>query len=384
MTVQRDLSAENLKELADLETKPDEPNPDFLARAKILRDGDPKPNADENNRIKVLLQRFGNRKQKHSGRKISPPLPSFIVDEKFRHAAIPVTHALRTHIPSIDDAIVNNIYLLSTSDAKEEFWGSFFIEIGELIPRIQASNWTRLEQGLVKPFEQLALPYKTANSIGGYKGFASEILAALRGAASVGRPIVRLPPAYKRIDPRYATVPDKSKGAAPGAKQLVQDIDRTELLGRVKYYIEVKADTHTAVQKHGKWESDQIKKYKEVIQSINTEYAEARALANPDPNSRAARLQQKTEKRYRVPVVEITNPQGWFELFTAGTADMYGRAGVWLFIDGQRFSSLDLRIMVEHIKPHLAKIDPAKFPKPADFEREPLPKLEAGYSSSVV
>ena len=112
-------------------------------------------------------------------------------------------------------------------------------------------------QNLSGLFDQLALPYQNKNSVGGYKGMASEIIAALRVAAHPAGPAVRIPDSNKPIDPLFATTKDKTVnsatakaattttvttgGVAPppvptSAKLLEQDIDRT---GTVRWWDKV-------------------------------------------------------------------------------------------------------------------------------------------------
>ena len=186
--------------------------------------------------------------------------------------------------------------------------------------------------------------------------------------------------------------------------------------GGIKFYVEVKADSHTARKKHHNYLSPQLKRYLEVIDTIEHKYAEAKSKMGA-LNSKEQKMKAKTDARLRMAAVEITDPSGWIELFgqrplktskvstgstpsggasssgapsgvaspatapvpTRSTIGEYAKDNFWLFIGGQRFSPATLGIIDAHVQGHIAWIDPSKFPAPSAFAGVALPDLSLCY-----
>lgn len=427
--VQRDLDTTALQELVDLEKEPPVANKLNSDRAAALLKKS--PSADEKNRIIAIRKVFAGGKAASPPAALttsttSPPSPTttttapapvptpYVPDPAFLNASHPIVGRIRVKVPTVDDRIIENIERLSqsTTVAGGSYYSTFFTEVDSLLTDVPAAAWVTFSgasQNLAGLFKSLALQYKNDKSVGGYKGMASEILAALRNAALAEEPTVRIPKDYKPISSAFATTKDKTKNtktataapiATPAPRVMVQDVDRTDLfkVSGDKFYVEVKADSHTAVQKHHNYLVPQLKRYLEVIQTINDNYTQV--LSKPDPlSAKEQKMKAKTDPRTRMPAIEITDPTGWLELFQPGgvrasapsggtapappatrsTAAMYSSNGFWLFIGGQRFSPVELGRIDGHVQAHIASINPTKFLAPAAFAAGATPDLAACY-----
>lgn len=282
--------------------------------------------------------------------------------------------SLQGRLPFVKPVCAGNIFELVADGVNgSRHYEDFFGEIGRLTPSISTENWDRFAgtktwfnpkkhrnepvRGLEEQFDKLASEYKNTNSIGGYKGPASEIISAFRAAAQMPLAAIRVPMKYKDIDPGKATTPDKSNTALPGAKTLLQDIDRTERVGADKFYVEVKADAKTADKSHG-WnfaKAPQLKRYEEV--------AETKEAVKPKGGMT------------RHIAIQVTDPSDWVELFLGGTLGMYAARRYWLFVGDQRFSPDELDAIWSHVRPERAAIDKSHFPPPAVFAGGLLPDL---------
>ena len=155
-----------------------------------------------------------------------------------------------------------------------------------------------------------------------YKGACCELLDVFRTMQFRNPDVVKIavPKGHKKFETEdvahYLLV--KPKDADATWKPLMeQDIDRTEVQnGSIKYYIEVKSDVHTAVQKHQKT-TDQLDRIIAVVKN---------------------RMRKPDNKLDRRPAVSIVNPDGWLELFTTNTARNYCKRQFWLFIDNMLIS----------------------------------------------
>lgn len=177
-------------------------------------------------------------------------------------------------------------------------------------------------------FKKLQTDYKTERSIGNYKGAAGEILDALSAVLRDAGSLVKLsiPKGNKGFDRQYLD-------SRSTTNMEDQDIDRTEMrqtatYGHMKFYIEVKADSHTAVEKHICRE--QLYRMKAVVQS-------------------KANNVSKDGIFQRAPAVSIENPLGWLELFTSGVAHIYRVEGFYLIIDGCIFSPGQLMVIDTYV-----------------------------------
>lgn len=156
--------------------------------------------------------------------------------------------------------------------------------------------------------------------IDNYKGACSEILDVFR-AMQIRHPDairIAVPDGHKEFEPTDVAgyLLTKPQGAPDTWKPLLeQDIDRTEVHqgqnGKVKFYIEVKSDVHTAVEKHQKT-TDQLDRIVAVVKN---------------------RARKPGNATIRRAAVSIANPDNWLELFTTPTARNYCKREFWLFID---------------------------------------------------
>lgn len=209
--------------------------------------------------------------------------------------------------------VTENIWRLSQAVAEGgAFYLKFFPMCENLLDRIDQLTGMTTKLRLLDVFKKrLASPYINDKSIGNYKGGAAEVLDALSVVLCQAGPPnkVTIPKHNKAIDAQFVL----QGGLAE------QDIDRTAIYGNTKYYIEVKADCHTAVKKHV-FNSDQMQRMKAVVQSRANKQSKTFGILN------------------RVCAVSILNPDDWLELFTEGTAFIYHLNAFHLFIDGVIFT----------------------------------------------
>jgi hypothetical protein len=181
---------------------------------------------------------------------------------------------------------------------------------------------------------KLAGTYKNKNSLGGWLGGASEILDTVRSLTRQGAIPVRVsvPNADKMFDPDDYLHP---MGSMPQA--LSQDIDRTEVHGNTKYYVEVKADAETAVNKVNSKGVSQLEGIRAVIHNRIARHHNGQTDHSNQDNRRLE------------PAVAITNPVGWLTLLTSGVIKLYYTRGFHLMIDGQIITPANLVLLHENL-----------------------------------
>lgn len=231
--------------------------------------------------------------------------------------------------------VIENVYNLTQHpEVGGDFYNGFFPYAADTLGTVRDDHQFMKLRFKDLIATKLASPYVNEKSLGGYKGAASEILDLLqsiqrwRGNNFVGPGLISIPSANKDFthldfDPTGVTKSETGKGAA---KQdlLEQDIDRTEVINNIKYYIEVKADAHTAVEKHGR-SRKQLLRILAVVRNRQTKRSKTFGVMN------------------REPAVSITDPSGWLELFTSGTAHVYRSMGFHLFVQGLILSPNDIK-----------------------------------------
>jgi hypothetical protein len=197
----------------------------------------------------------------------------------------------------------------------------------------RATRFALLLPGLRDLFIKLSAqtqPGKEGASVGNYKGTVAEMRAALRAIetlSSLRRVVILLPghiPILEGLE-----VPATFTQALNETLRS-QDVDRIEILDEhLEFYVEVKADVDTAIDKHGKqYPDDQLLRYLAVVASDD--------LRAPD-------------SYMRYPAIDIVNPSGWLRLLTAGTGRIYADLGCWLFIGGVSFPPWRLRQICDYV-----------------------------------
>src|SRR5262249_33027780 len=124
----------------------------------------------------------------------------------------------------------------------------------------------------------------------------------------------------------------------------------------VKFYVEVKSDVHTAVQKH-KTDTAQLDR---IVAVVNNRIRTRHGGLTPGKD--------KYEKR--LPAVSIVNPAGWLELFTSGTARNYIKLKFWLIIDGEVLGPDDLEKIDQKVSAAASGGKPYNnnsFPRPSQW-----------------
>ncbi len=226
--------------------------------------------------------------------------------------------------------VADSVYLLGR---KYPLFHEFFAEVQKL--RIEVESLTSFTidiqhvrlRALLRRMVPRPPKYRQPGHIEDYKGACSEILDALRSMRfrHIGEIRISVPVANKTFEATdvaayLLSAPDNA--SVRWKPLLEQDIDRTEVRDKkVKYYIEVKSDVHTAVEKHQKT-TDQLDRILAVINNRN---------------------RKSVKMLTRCPAVSILNPDGWLELFTSNTARNYYTRGFWLFIDNQFISPDKIR-----------------------------------------
>jgi len=223
--------------------------------------------------------------------------------------------------------VTENIYRLGQDDP---FYKDFFDQILDMCDRIAQMKALTLKLRLYDLFHQKIEPeYKNANSLGGYKGGASEVLDTLSSALkSLGPPTkIGIPKGNKSLDKRLVAKEHLLKDTSGEISEIqAQDIDRTEVYGNLKFYIEVKADSHTAVEKHC-GSRGQLMRIKAVVQTREGKESKSYGILQ------------------RHPAVSVTNAAGWLELFTSGAVHIYRTEGFYLFVGGEIFTPAQLTVI---------------------------------------
>lgn len=238
------------------------------------------------------------------------------------------------------DRIIDNIYTLWNTHHGGAYYQSFFQEIIAILGNVPANQIANHKLRLSEIFtSKLTAPYVNDNSLGGYLGGASEILDTVRSLARQGAPpsAVSVPVGHKT----YEQVDWQPLNAnAPVPAQKLSDVDRTEIHGNVKYYIEVKADARTAVHKISTSGVTQLEGIRAVIanRTRRSQMAHPAATHHFNRNGRALR-----------PAMAITNPAGWLELFTTGTIMLYAARQFWLMAGGQIIAPADQQQIYQSI-----------------------------------
>ena len=293
--------------------------------------------------------------------------------------------------------------------------------------------------GLIDQFKKLASAHKGVNSVKAYKGSASEIVAAFHAAAGPGA-TVRVPMNDKDIAPDLATTPNLGSRVRPTPMMTTQDIDRTERIGNDKFYVEVKADAKTAAKSHG-WNIDktpQLKRYQEVMATRNQvnpkdDLRRHIAVEITDPTGWAELFLGGTlglyaqqgfwlfidsqrfspsrlnsiwfhvkpvrnaidKDRFFPPAAFAGNalpdlspcfvdhvdvaPPDWYRFISGQQAKEAIDDGVYIRVGQLWIDPKKLAYIVRTVEPHLAQIDPMKFPEPEDFMSRTAPDLTRSY-----
>jgi hypothetical protein len=343
--IQCDLDGDSLSELSTLETLevPAEPKArsELRTRAQELLSKD--PTQLERKRIGSQIQRFQVSKSARSGP--PPTLVRSAIDTAFQNKGTTIGSYFEKYL-SIQVSgkdwksawcnVVANVWALGQdSKVGGPYYGAFFADLEVLLPYVSSEHLWSMMPGLAANFERLTSSTGKVNALGNYKGAVAEILDAIRSAAFNRDELdtIALPTRYKSIDE------DLSQSMSSEKKKLLeQDIDRIERLkDGTKFYIEVKADVETAIEKHGKaYAGLQLVQIMAVI--ATRERLDAKRTG----------VDRKTKVRY--PAVSILNPEGWMRLFTAGTAQLYVMNGYHLFIGGARFSPGQLKIIYDKVQ----------------------------------
>jgi hypothetical protein len=122
--------------------------------------------------------------------------------------------------------------------------------------------------------------------------------------------------------------------------------------------VEVKADVHTAVQKHSKYPCDQLTRILAVV-------------ANRTKKDLARGARKYT---LLAPAVSIVNATQWLEIFSTRTGRNYYKLGFWLFIDGLILTPEDIKSFDRQVwkdasgnKPYPDQLDPNGLQALEDF-----------------
>ncbi len=233
--------------------------------------------------------------------------------------------------------IANNVWRMSEDYPGAGFYEAFFRDTNANLGRIPANQVANHRLRVSNVFlSKLVAPYKNEKSLGSYLGGASEILDTI---SSIERPLavpdrVAMPTANKTFEQvDWTTI-----GKATVCNPLEQDVDRTEVHGQVKYYIEVKADAHTAFQKiHTAKSTAQMDRILAVI-------------ANRVRRAQQANGETTHHNRHGYtlrPAISLTNPVGWLEYFSSGIVLLYEHRGFYLMTGGQVITPAQQRTVYE-------------------------------------
>jgi hypothetical protein len=223
------------------------------------------------------------------------------------------------------DKVVDSVYLLGV---KYKAFEGFFKEVHNTRIAVESDQNFKLDTRKIRlrPLLRKMIPNpqkgRKSADLDNYKGACSEILDVFRTMQFRHPDVVRIanPTGNKKFEvqdvAQYLLV--KPADASDTWKPLMeQDIDRTEVQnGKIKFYIEVKSDVHTAVKKH-EASTDQLDRIIAVVKN---------------------RMRKPGNKLDRRPAVSIVNPKDWLELFTTNTAKNYCSRQFWLFIDNMLIS----------------------------------------------
>ncbi len=228
--------------------------------------------------------------------------------------------------------IIDNVYSLWNSTVSGHYYQNFFGEILQILGNVPANQIPNHNLRVSTVFlSKLVAPYVNDHSLGTYLGGASEILDTVRALGRQGAVPNRLSvPQGNKI---YEQVDWQPLGTTQIPQALQQDVDRTEVHGNVKYYVEVKADSRTAVHKIGTSGVTQLEGIRAVIAN-RTRRSQNQGIFQDHFNRHGRVLR---------PGVAITNPAGWLELFTSGVIALYYNRQFYLLIDNQIIAPANLR-----------------------------------------
>jgi hypothetical protein len=303
--------------------------------------------------------------------------------------------------------VIENIWFLALGEVTkkdgipkrigEEFYLKFFPQISDMVRRMREFvPPLEIRLHLIDLFQKrIAQKYQDDVNFGAIKGAASEVLNAL-SSTLIDRGRVRKIAVPKNPVKWFVPYEDIKSGQ----ERKGQDIDRVELFQtetpvaqellaaqkrlaaiydmdneppaktyviqthvNIKFYIEVKADAHTAVDSHQRNQ----RQLEDIVRVIN--YKKTTAKLKNQAKMALGILSYE-------PAVSITNADGWLELFTSGVARIYYQKRFYLFIGGAIFNPGELQKIDDQIRekatglqkegrrPQLSKLSAKNFPCP--------------------
>ncbi|RKH42663.1 hypothetical protein [Corallococcus sicarius] len=249
--------------------------------------------------------------------------------------------------------------LLALTDWRDE--DGFVTHALEEVGRVDSSRvskaLTQLRQGpglsnLLKKIAMEVEPGKEQIASGNVYGAFSEVVDLFFSLVrSVDLPSSRISAPSKNKVFTLDKVPLGGRIDVGALKE--QDVDRTEILEGIKYYVEVKADVHTAVQKHSPGQQKDSGETVQFRRVTDTEVSDDEKFGTAQQLLRILAVVKHREGKVstkpsaldimeRRPAVSILKSAAWLELFTSGTARVYVRLGFHLFMGDVRFTPQEM------------------------------------------
>lgn len=229
-------------------------------------------------------------------------------------------------IPSeAQDKFIDNVYrTINDFQGGAKFTNFFSIIQQELQGVGNAQNITTKLRFKDIIWQKLKADYVNDNSLGSYAGGMSEILDAVQSLGRQGPARVAIPEGNKTYNLNNWMYPNKS---VTPHDLLSQDIDRTEVHGTTKYYIEVKMDSATAVHKIS---TCSVKQLEGILSVIRNRTERHYSLLPTDANYKRC-----NKNNYDLePAISITFPDNWLIILTSGVVKLYYDREFNLMIDG--------------------------------------------------
>ncbi|MCP3063496.1 hypothetical protein LXT21_32430 [Myxococcus sp. K38C18041901] len=217
--------------------------------------------------------------------------------------------------------------------------------------------------GVIKKLSKVVDTLKAVNESANFYGAFNEVVGLLLSmVTSSPGDRFSMPTHDKNFE--YVDLP--LGGRIDGKALKVQDIDRIEVRGGIKFYIEVKSDVRTAVQKHQSGvEPADASKYAYQRDTLNPLPSDDEKFGTSQQLLRILAVTQhrqgkvgSTATKNRIDgmevAVSILNEKDWLELFTSGTARTYSRLGFHLFIGDFAFTPTKLGVICDEVEQRVA------------------------------